>query len=119
MNCYLFSAPHSQQPKSQSLSTGKERRSIKIFISMTLLFLISFIPYIFGLTGFFKSPFVLYLYFINHFGNSLIYFIIDSNFRNEANRVLKKDNMLASLTTFYYTIYISYTSFNYVFNMCR
>ena len=86
----LSSAHHSAQPKLEKIGTDKEKRAFKIFIAVTLLFFISFMSSIFGLIGLMQTPFLPYSYFINHFGNAWIYYILDSDFRNDAQRVLSK-----------------------------
>ena len=74
--------------KSKKMSDSRDTKTIKIFISISLLFVLSFLPSVLILLGFVSDFAVLfYAYFINHFGNPIVYFIIDKQFRDQ----LKKD----------------------------
>ena len=66
-------------------------KTIKIFISVTILFLVAYIPSVFKMTNLVEDFFpIMYAYFINHFGNPIIYYVMDEMFRKEVNRVVGK-----------------------------
>ena len=66
-------------------------KTIKIFISVIILFLVAYIPSVFKMTNLVEEFFpIMYAYFINHFGNPIIYYVIDDMFRKEVNRVVPK-----------------------------
>ena len=68
----------------------RDRKVIKVFQALTVLFLASFLPLFLQLTNTIDNMLVLYPYFLNHFGNSIIYYVIDEEFRAEANRIRYK-----------------------------
>ena len=67
-----------------------DRKVIKIFVSITILFTLSFIPSILHLTRAVKYFPMIYAYFINHFTNPIIYYVIDINVRNDMNALFRK-----------------------------
>ena len=66
-----------------------DTKTVKLFISITVLFVLSFLPPILQLLETVNQFYIMYAYFINHFGNPVIYFIIDSNFREEFRQEVK------------------------------
>ena len=70
--------------------SGADKRVIKIFISLTALFFVSFIPLLLKLLGAIEAMTMFYVYFSNHAANPVIYYVIDTGFRAEANRYLGK-----------------------------
>ena len=74
--------------KSKKMGDSRDTKTIKIFIAISLLFVLSFLPSVLILFGFVNGfAVVFYAYFVNHFGNPIVYFIIDKNIREQ----LKKD----------------------------
>ena len=73
----------------QGIMHNKDRKVIKLFQAITVLFLASFIPSLLLMTGITDSWFPTYAYFLNHFGNSVIYYFVDDEFRAEVlkNRI--------------------------------
>ena len=67
-----------------------ELKILKMFIFITLLFLISYTPSMFILFSLFDSFYVSYFCFVNHFGNAFIYFYLDVSFRQDVMRIMKK-----------------------------
>ena len=63
---------------------------MKMFLAITLLFVASFLPSILEITGITNSWFMMYTYFLNHFGNATVYFIVDKEFREEVFRLKNK-----------------------------
>ena len=65
----------------------RDTKPIKILISISLLFIFTFVPKVLFLLGKVYSFGIVYAYFTNHFGNPILYYTIDKRFRNQ----LKKD----------------------------
>ena len=70
---------HTKAKKRESVDT----KTIKLCASLTLLFLLSFPPVLLNILQVTKSFFIVYLYFINHFGNPIIYCFVNTDFRTE------------------------------------
>ena len=84
---HLFTKRRNYLEKSH---TKKSTKTVKVFLSLTLLFIISFVPTILGTLIFQEYYFLRYGYFINHFGNPIIYFLLDNVFRSEIYSFLEK-----------------------------
>ena len=90
---YITEAPTT---KSRKTTTGtgkiptKDRKVIKMFQAITALFLASFLPPLIVLTGINESWFFMYTYFINQFGNSVVYYFVDEEYREEVLRIKTK-----------------------------
>ena len=65
------------------------KKLLKIFLTISLLFFVSFVPVFLAMTGVIHNFYVMYAYFINHFGNPIIYFYIDKSFRKDTYRLAK------------------------------
>lgn len=59
--------------------------AVRIFIALFLLLIVSYIPTIAFTTGLVNQPMLTYLYFINHTGNPIAYYVINERFRKEVN----------------------------------
>ena len=68
----------------------RDIKVIKIFFCITLLFLVSFIPVLIRFLSLIDSFYIVYAYFINHFGNPIIYMYLDLSFRKKVTGVIKK-----------------------------
>ena len=60
---------------------NRDTKAIKIFISISFLFIFTFVPKVLFLLGKVDSFGFVYAYFINYFGNPILYLIIDKHFR--------------------------------------
>ena len=67
-----------------------DRKIVKILISLTILFVLSYIPMILRLTKVIPDFSMMYVYFINHCGNPIIYFSLDDYFRKEMKIIANK-----------------------------
>ena len=77
----------SSQPKPQ---TTKDKKIIKIFLAITLLYIFSFFPQLLVLLHVSDSLLITFTYFMNHFGNAIIYYIFDDAYQKEVKRVILK-----------------------------
>ena len=75
--------------KSGKIQT-RDRKVIKMFLVISLIFLASFLPAILKITLIVDSWFLMYTYFFNHFGNAVVYFMFDNEFRAEVVRLIRK-----------------------------
>ena len=58
--------------------------TVKVFVGVTILFLMSYIPVIFRVLMV-KALYLQYLYMINHIGNPIIYYALNKKLREDAN----------------------------------
>ena len=71
-------------------SQHRDTKTIKMFIAIAVLFVVSFLPAVLMLLDIVNSFSVMYAYFINHFGNPIIYYIIDNQFREQVTKDISK-----------------------------
>ena len=62
------------------------RKTTKIFVCLTLLFIVSFFMLVLSASELFGF-YVLYAYFINHIGNPIVYFIYNAQFRQQVREI--------------------------------
>ena len=60
---------------------NRDTKTIKIDISISVLLIFTFVPKVLVLLGKVDSFGFVYAYFINYFGNPILYLIIDKHFR--------------------------------------
>ena len=81
--------------KSESMRNMKgnkaciDYKTIKMCISLTVLYFVSFLPLVLNVLKVTKSFFILYFYFTNHIGNPVIYCLVNNDFRNEWKFVIQ------------------------------
>ena len=66
------------------------RKIIKMFAAITMLFLLSFVPTLLFLFKVVTKFHVMYAYFLNHCGNPFVYYILDKSFRDKVKHVFSK-----------------------------
>ena len=63
------------------------KKMIKIFAAITLLFVFSFAPCILFMFNIARPFHLMYAYFINHCGNPFVYYFLDKSFREEVKSI--------------------------------
>ena len=83
-----------QRPQTQTVLAGKKQsnkldeKMIKLFTGIAVLFLLSFLPLSLYMFYIVDSFHITYAWFINHFGNPVIYYVLDKSFRKEVKRIV-------------------------------
>ena len=85
-----FGNLHRSKDKPGIKVTKVEIKIVKMFISITLLFCITYTPFICMTFSLFDTFYVTYFCFVNHFGNAFIYFYLDTSFRQEVIRMISR-----------------------------
>ena len=72
-------------------STARARHvtSVKVFAAILVIFILSYLPTILVINQIFDNFYIAYLYFINHIGNPVAYYVINRQFRSDVNKLIR------------------------------
>ena len=79
-----------ERANQQPAARGKHVLMMKVFAAITFLFLVSYTPVVLLIVRATHNFHVLYMYFINHIGNPIVYLIFIKQFRADVKEIVMK-----------------------------
>ena len=83
------SSDQNAQRIARKTESTHSRKAVKIFLAITGLYIFSFTPVFLNFARLVDDFTINYIYFLNHIGNPIIYFIVDDTFRTHVVEILR------------------------------